>query len=95
MVRHPALLPGARVGLPGATGCVRVGEQVDLGATEPEPRAVEREVGRARNLLEPERPGVERARAVEVGDDEPDVLDPHRHDSYRNLAYLRKEPECR
>ena len=44
VVRHPALLPGTRVGLPGAARGVRIGEEVDLGAAEPEPRAVEREV---------------------------------------------------
>ena len=95
MVRHPALLARARVWLPGAARGMRLGEQVDLGATEAEPRAVEHEVRRPRHLLEPERVAVERARPVEVGDDEPDVLDPHRHRPYRNLAPLGKETECR
>jgi hypothetical protein len=67
---------------------------VDLGA-EPEPRSVECEVRRTRHFLEAERVRVEAARAVEVANDQPDVLDPHRHDAYRNLALATKEAQCR
>ena len=86
VVCHSARGTRARVGLPGAAGRVCVGEEVDLGAAEAEPCALEGEVRRARHLLEPERFGVEAAGAIEVADHETDVLDAYRHDAYRNLA---------
>jgi phenylpyruvate tautomerase PptA (4-oxalocrotonate tautomerase family) len=86
MVRHPPVHTRAGIPLPRATRRVGVREEMDLGPAEPEPRAVEGEVRRPRHLLEPERLGVEAARAVEVGDDEPDVLDAHVQETYRNLA---------
>ena len=68
---------------------------MDLVVPEAKPGAGEGEVRRSRNLLEPERLGVEAPRALEIGDDEPAVLDAHRHDAYRNLAPPRKEAQCR
>jgi 4-oxalocrotonate tautomerase len=79
MVRHPSLGSGARIRLSRSPGRVRVGEQVQFGAAEAEPRSVEREVRRARHLLEAERLCVEAARRVQIRHDEPDVLDAHRH----------------
>ncbi len=68
---------------------------MELRSAEPEPRPVEDEVRRARHLLEAERVRVEAARALEVANDQPDVLDAHRHDAYRNLDALTKEGRCR
>jgi phenylpyruvate tautomerase PptA (4-oxalocrotonate tautomerase family) len=86
VVRQAALGSGSRVALTRSSGRVALGEQVELGASEAKPRAGEDEVRRSWHLLEPERVGVEAPRAIEVGYDEPDVLDPHRHRTYRNLA---------
>ena len=83
MVRHPALCAGARVGLSRPAGGVRIREEMELRAAEPEPRSVEDEVRRTRHLLEAQRVGVEAPRAPEIGYDEPDVLDLHGHDAYR------------
>jgi phenylpyruvate tautomerase PptA (4-oxalocrotonate tautomerase family) len=86
VMRHPTPRARARIPLTRAARRVRVREQVELGSAEPEPRSVEREVRRPRHLLQPERVSVEAARTLEIGDDEPDVLDAHLHDAYRNLA---------
>ena len=83
------------VRLSGAARRVRAGEEVQLGAAEAKPRSVEREVRRARHLLQGECLRVEAAGAVEVGNDQPDVLDAHRHDAYRNVATPTKEARCR
>ena len=74
----PRSAPAPRLRPARSAGRVRLREEMELGAAEAEPGAGEREVGRARDLLEPERVGIEAARAVEVGDDEADVLDPSR-----------------
>ena len=91
VVRHPALRTRARVHLPGTAGRVRVGEEMDLGSAEPEPGAVECKVGRTLHLREAERLRVEATRPLEVGHDEPDVLQAHLHGAYRNLAPATKE----
>ena len=93
MVRHPALGAGARVGLSRSASGVRIREEMELRSAEPEPRSVEGEVRRTRHLLEAERVRVEATRPLEIGDDEPDVLDAHPHGAYRNLASPTKEAE--
>ena len=91
MTSHAAHRSLPRVGLARATRRMGVREQVDLRASEAKPRAVEGEVPGPWHLLEPERARVETAGSVEIGDDEPDVLDAQGHDAYRNLAPPRKE----
>ncbi len=80
MVGHSPLHAGSGILLPCAAGRVLIREKVELRPSEAEPRPVEDEVGRTRHFLEPQRTCVEAARALEVADDEPDVLDAHRHD---------------
>jgi hypothetical protein len=95
VMRHAPLSARTRIRLSGTTCGVRVGEEVDLGSPEAEPRSVEGEVRRALHLLESECLGVEPLRSLEIGDDETNVLDAHRHDAYRNLAEPTKEARCR
>ena len=90
---EPELCAGARLRAAGPAGRVPFGEEMNLIVPAFEPRAGEGEVRRARNLREPERLAVEATRALEIGDDEPDMLDAHRHDAYRNLASPRKEAQ--
>jgi len=91
VIRQPECRASARIGSARPARRVSLGEEVDLVLSETEPGAGEGEVGRARHLFQPQRPCVEAPRPVEIGDDEPDVLDAHRHDAYRNLASLQKE----
>ena len=90
---EPELGSGAGLGAAGPAGRILLGEKVDLVVPALKPRAREREVGRARNLFQTQRLGVEAPRPIEIGDDEPAVLDAHRHDAYRNLASPRKEAQ--
>ncbi len=84
---------GARLRTARPAGRIPLGEKVDLVVSALKPRALEREVGRATDLFQPQHLAVEAPRAVEIGDDEPDVLDAHLHDDYRSLASPRKEAE--
>ena len=85
----------AGVCLTRTAGRVCLRQEMQLVIAEPEPRAGEGEVRRARYLLEPQRTGIETPRALEIRDHETHVLEAHRHDAYRNLALSRKEEQCR
>jgi hypothetical protein len=52
---------------------------MQLVVTDLKPRAVEHEVVGSRNLLETERTSVEGSRALEIGDDQPAVLETSGH----------------
>ncbi len=93
MVSQPVRRAGSGIPLTRAASRVRRGEQVQLVLAEPEPCPCEREVRWPRNLLEPERLGVEAPRALDIRDDETNVLEAHRHHAYRNLASPRKEAQ--
>ena len=68
-----ALGPGIRA--TRAARRVRLHEEVELVVADLEPRSLEDEVARSRDLLEAERATVEAARALEIGDDQPAVLE--------------------
>ena len=57
---------------------------MELVVADLEPRSLEDEVVRSRDLFEPERAAVEASRAIETGDDQPAVLEALRHS--RNLT---------
>jgi hypothetical protein len=89
--RHPD--PYARPGIVASRTTRRVtfDEEVELVLADLEPGAGEYEVVRSRNLLETERASVEGSRVLEIGDDQPAVLETSGHAPKPN----RKERRCR
>ena len=75
VVRETDRRARAGIGAAGAARRVRLYEKVELVVSDLEPRALEDEVARPRDFLEPERAAVEAARALEIGDDQPAVLE--------------------
>ena len=89
VIREADRRAGAGIGAAGPARRLALHEEMELVVAHLEPCALEAEVVRPRHFLEPERSAVEASRALEIGDDQPAVLETLRHDSKPNGKELR------